>query len=106
MVGEGDGLLAQLAGAVHELGDAGEAVQQAVLGVKVKVGEHSRRYPAYSSRPRQQAGERLCEFAAVVRGGKARRPVAAHNPSVNAGASEGESMPPPSGGGEGFPYQR
>ncbi len=40
VVGEGDRLLSQLAGAIHELRDTGEAVEQAVLGVDVKVGEH------------------------------------------------------------------
>ena len=40
VVGEGDGLLAELAGALHEVGHAGEAVEEAELGVYVQVGEH------------------------------------------------------------------
>ena len=35
-----DGLLPQLPRPFHELGDAGQSVQEAVFGVKVKVSKH------------------------------------------------------------------
>ena len=40
VVGDGDGLLPQRGDAVHDVGDAAEAVEQRELGVKVQVGEH------------------------------------------------------------------
>ena len=40
VVGDGAGLLPQLLCAVEELGDAGEAIEEAVLGMKVKVRKH------------------------------------------------------------------
>ena len=40
VVGDGAGLLAQLGHAIEELRDAGEAIEEAEFGVKVKVCKH------------------------------------------------------------------